>query len=309
MLRHLLDARVFQIGGTNLTVSTLALSIVIVVLSFVLSRVLRAIVRRAFARRGLENAGTGGVVAQFLHYALVTTGFAIALQTAGIEIGALFAAGAVFAIGLGFAMQNIAQNFVAGVILLIERAIKPGDVIEVDGQVVRVIEMGIRTTTVRTRLDEDMIVPNASLAQSTVKNYTLSDSHYRLKADVGVAYASDLKVVIATLERVARAIEWRVTGKEPLVLLTSFGAHAVNFEVSVWCSDPWKARIALSELHLAIWFAFLEAKIEIAFPQVDVHLAPALEAGLARVLAAQKATSDARSGTHAVDAASTSVAR
>jgi small-conductance mechanosensitive channel len=284
MLRRLLDAQLFQIGDTYLTVSTLALSILIVFLSFVLSRVLRAIVRRAFARRGVVHDRTGGVVAQFLHYALVLTGLAIALQTAGIEIGALFAAGAVFAIGLGFAMQDIAQNFVAGVILLVERAIKPGDVIEVDGHVVRVVEMGIRTTTVRTRFDEDMIVPNSRLAQSTVKNYTHGDSHYRLRADVGVAYSSDLKVVIATLERVARAVEWRVAGKDPLVLLTSFGASAVNLEVSVWCSDPWKARIALSELHLAIWFAFHDAKIAIAFPQVDVHLAPAMEAGIARLL-------------------------
>lgn len=287
MLRDFLDARLFEIAGTQLTVSTLLTAIIVLVSSFVLSHLLRVLVRRAFAKRGLVDSGTGGVVTRLLHYAMVATGFAIALQTAGIQIGALFAAGAVFAIGMGFAMQNIAENFVAGVILLLERAIKPGDVIEVEGQVVRVADMGIRTTRVRTRLDEDMIVPNATLAQSTVKNYTLTDSNYRLHANVGVAYASDLKKVVAILERVAKEIEWRVAGKDPLVLLTGFGSSSVDFEVSVWCSDPWKARVALSELHLAIWFAFLDEKISIAFPQVDVHLAPAVEERLAKVLASR----------------------
>ena len=284
LLRRILDTRLFEIGGTHLTVSTLTLSIVIVALSFVFSRVVRVIVRRAFAKRGLADQGTGGVLTRLLHYVFVATGLAIALQTAGIEIGALFAAGAVFAIGFGFAMQNIAQNFVAGVIILLERAIKPGDVLEVEGQVVRVIDMGIRTTTVRTRLDEDMIVPNSTLAQSTVKNFTLMDTHYRLHGVVGVTYDSDLRVVIDTLTRVANSLEWRVPGKEPTVLLTSFGDNSVNVELSVWCADPWKARMAHSELLLAIWWAFKEAKIVIAFPQLDVHFAPKIETSVVHAL-------------------------
>lgn len=285
MLRLLLDTRLFEIGGTTLTVSTLATSITIVVLSFLLSRLLRSAITRAFTRRGVDDHhGSGGAVGQIIHYVLVATGFTIALETAGIQIGALFAAGAVFAIGLGFAMQNIAQNFVAGVILLVERAIKPGDVIEIDAQIVRVLEMGIRTTIVRTRFDEDLIVPNATLAQSTVKNYTLNDKHYRLRAPVGVSYQSDVKLVMKTLEKVANGIPWRVPGKEPLILLTDFGPSAIEFEVSVWCDDPWTSRVALSDLQVAIWFAFEEAGITIAYPQVDVHFAPGLEKGASRAL-------------------------
>jgi len=85
-----------------------------------------------------------------------------------------------FPVGLGFAMQNIAQNFVSGLILLVERAIKPGDIVEVEGRVVRVLKMGIRTTIARTRDDEEIIIPNASLVQSSVKNYTLEDSYFRI---------------------------------------------------------------------------------------------------------------------------------
>lgn len=283
LVRRFLAAHLFEIGGTQITIATLLTSVSIVVATFVLSSAARGVVKRAFARRGVQDQGTYAVVVRLLHYAFVALGFSVALQTAGIELGALFTAGAVFAIGFGFAMQNIAQNFVAGVILLLERAIKPGDVIEVEGVVVRVVDMGIRATVVRTRLDEDMIVPNATLVQGIVKNFTLTDPYYRLHAEVGVAYESDLHLVVDTLREVARKVEWRVTGKEPLVLLTKFGSSSVDFEVSVWCDDPWKARIALSELYLAVWWAFRAKNIVIAFPQVDVHLDRPVSEALARL--------------------------
>lgn len=283
VVRRFLAAHLFELGGTQVTVATLITSTTIVIATFVLSGLARNLVKRAFARRGVADQGTYAVVIRLMNYAFIVTGLSVALQTAGIELGALFTAGAVFAIGFGFAMQNIAQNFVAGVILLLERAIKPGDVIEVEGDVVRVVDMGIRATVVRTRLDEDMIVPNSTLVQGIVKNYTLTDPYYRLHADVGVSYDSDLHQVVETLREVARKIEWRVPGKEPLVLLTKFGSSSVDFEVSVWCDDPWKSRVALSDLYLAVWWAFREKDITISFPQVDVHLDRPVTEALARL--------------------------
>ncbi len=129
----------------------------------------------------------------------------VAMRTTGIRLDALFAAGAVFAVGFGFAMQNIAQNFVSGVILLFERTIKPGDVIEVGGQIVKVQQMSIRATIVRTLDEEDVIVPNSSLVQSNVKNFTLEDNIYRVRVTVGVSYSSDVPKVKAALEGCARS--------------------------------------------------------------------------------------------------------
>jgi small-conductance mechanosensitive channel len=198
----------------------------------------------------------------------------MALQTAGVRLGALFAAGAVFAVGLGFAMQNLAQNFVSGVILLLERSIKPGDILEVEGQVVRVRETGIRSTLVRTRDEEEMIVPNATLVQATVKNYTLRDALYRLRVVVGVTYGADLALVRKTLEKVGDRLEWSVQGHPCQILLLEFGNSSVDFEVAVWTEDPWLARVNGSRLREAIWWAFKEQGITIAFPQVDVHFDP-----------------------------------
>jgi small-conductance mechanosensitive channel len=274
--QSLLDFTLFRIGNTPLTVGTLVTALATILVTLIATALLERFVKRRFAARGVGGQG-GTVAVQLLHYAMLGIGFSIAAQTVGINLSALFAAGAVFAIGLGFAMQNIAQNFVAGVIILLERVIRPGDIIEIEGQVARVEDIGIRSTRVRTRFDVDIIVPNAILVQTNVRNYTLGDSDYRVHIDVGVAYSEDMVAVHALLVRAARAIAWRVASKDPVVLVTAFGNNAVNFEVSVWCDDPWSARIRQSDLSLAIWRALTDAKVTIAFPQLDVHFDPWVE--------------------------------
>jgi small-conductance mechanosensitive channel len=189
-------------------------------------------------------------------------------------------------------MQNIVQNFVSGVILLFERTIKPGDVIEVGGQIVKVHQMSIRATIVRTLDEEDVIVPNSSLVQSNVKNFTLEDNIYRVRVNVGVSYDSDVPRVKAALESCARTMDHREKGFEPRVLLVAFGASSLDFEVSVWMRDPWNHRIASSKLREAIWAEFKAQQITIAFPQVDVHLDEPLTEGL-RLLSQGKAPSAA----------------
>jgi small-conductance mechanosensitive channel len=283
-----LDFKLFEIAGTPITLATLVTVLLVVVSTFVVSRLIRTAASAAFQRRGITGSGTVAAVNRLIHYVVMFVGLGIALQTAGIDLGTLFAAGAVFAVGLGFAMQNIAQNFVAGVILLVERAIKPGDVLRVDGTVVRVQEMGIRATIVRSRDGEDLIVPNASLVQSTVVNYTLRDSQFRVRHGVGVTYGSDMTRVRSELEAVAQQISkrWGVEDKEPQVLLLEFGDNAVIWEVGVWMKDPWSERPAKSELSSAVWEAFHAAEIVIAFPQVDVHFDPPVANGLARLAAA-----------------------
>lgn len=267
------ERTLFTIAGTPVTVATLLSAATIVLVAFLVSWVLQRALARPF-RRGDAQDGTVAAMRRLVHYAVVLLGLGIALDTIGIDLGALFAAGAFFAVALGFAMQNIAQNFVAGVILLVERTIKPGDVLYVEGTVVRVSELRIRSTLVRTRDDEDLIVPNSVLVQSTVKNYTLRDSLYRLSTTVGVVYGSDLKAVFRELETVAASLQWRVRDRAPRVLLTDFGDSSVNFHVSVWINDPWEARARLSEFNDAVWWALKKAEIVIAFPQLDIHLDP-----------------------------------
>ena len=262
------------LSGTEVTLFSFFIFILAIILSIIISLVLQRAFKRAFARKFKRRTGTLTAMLRLIHYSIIIIGFGIGLQTIGINISALFAAGAVFAIAIGFAMQDIAKNFVSGVILMVERSIAPGDILEIESTVVKVIDMGIRTTIVRTLRDEELIMPNSIIAQSTVKNFTLHDNDFRLGITVGVSYDSDMKKVMEVLEETAQSVPWRLQNREPRVLLQDFGDSAVVFGVYLNVEDPWQQRIYMSDLRKAIWFAFQDADITIAYNQVDIHFDP-----------------------------------
>jgi small-conductance mechanosensitive channel len=264
----------FTVSGTEVTTLSILIFFLVLAFSLALSFGLQRALRKTLAHRFENQKGTLAAILRLVHYSIIIIGFGIGLQTIGINISALFAAGAIFAIAVGFAMQNIAQNFVSGIILLVERIIKPGDILEIEGTVVKVIDMGIRTTIVRTWKEEDLIMPNTVFSGSTVKNFTLRDREFRIGVDVGVSYDSDMRKVVEVLEKTAKDMSWRLPEPEPRVLLQDFGDSAVIFGVYVNIDEPWKQRVYMSDLRKAIWFAFEEAGIVIAFNQVDIHFDP-----------------------------------
>ncbi len=279
-IRQVLDYNLFELSGTQVTVGTLAVVVLIVVATYIISFVLRKSILRFFKRDDPLSQGGLRAMTRLLHYLVLLIGFGIALDTLGVNLMALMATGALFAVGIGFALQNIVQNFVSGIIMLFERTIKPNDVLEVDGRIVRVKQMRIRATVARTLDDEEIIIPNSILVQNSVKNYTMADSFYRLRAPVGVVYGADMRHVFEVLREAAAKVAWRSSLREPVVLLTEFGDSSVNFEVSVWIDNPWRLRFFRSELNDAIWWALKEAGITIAFPQVDVHFDSPVSQGL-----------------------------
>jgi small-conductance mechanosensitive channel len=281
-VRAVLEIRLFTVANTPVTLGTLVAALAIVVATFWLSRAVRGGLRRRLAQRGVDESAAGSV-ASLANYLILLTGFGIMLQTIGVDIGTLFAAGALFAVGLGFAMQNIAQNFVSGLILLTERSIRPGDILSVGGMVVRVVHLGIRATIARTRDGEAVIIPNSTIVSDLVKNFTMEDRVWRLRTVVGVVYSSDMASVRATLERTVQELEWRSQTVEPRVWMKGFGDNSVNFEVGVWIDDPWTSLDALSDLHEAIWWALKNEDITIAFPQLDVHFDDPVKEAIVRL--------------------------
>jgi small-conductance mechanosensitive channel len=270
-IRTWLDIRLFEVGGTPVTGASVLTFLLILLLTLWISRVLQRITERAMVRGGLSRQDTLATTRRLLHYAILIVGFAVALQAIGISLATVFAAGAVAAVAIGFALQNILQNFVSGIILLSERSITETDVLEVEGVIVRIQKMGARAAVARTREDEELIIPNSILVQSTVKNLTLSDPVYRIRSRVGVAYESDMKHVEDALMTAARSVENRAQDHEPVVFLVEFGDSSVLWEVSIWAEGPWEASVTRSDLNKAIWWRLKEAGIKIAFPQLDVH--------------------------------------
>lgn len=278
-LREILAIKLFGIAGTPITISTLMTVVIIILATFRISRLVQRAIEGGFKRRGVKSEGTIAATSRLVHYLVLVIGLGIALQTAGVDLSALFAAGALFAVAIGFAMQNITQNFVSGLILLIERVIKPGDVLNVNGQTIRVLQMGIRSTVAITLDDEELIIPNSVLVQSTVANQSFHEPFNRARITVGVSYDSDMKAVRGVLEAVgARFVESEE--RPAAVRMLAFGNSSVDFELSVWTTNPWRRETLRAEIREAMWFALLEAGIVIAYPQLDVHFDPPVQSAL-----------------------------
>lgn len=205
-------------------------------------------------------------------YALWTLGVLLALHVAGFNLSTLFTTSGLFALAIGFALKDIAGNYVSGIILKANDTIKRGDVLDVDGQMVKVKSIGFRDTIVRTKDEGDILIPNALLVQGKIGNYTLRDSLSRVWTAVGVSYSSDLNKVRDVLEEVCRNFGGQSSKHPPVVLLTDFGSSSVNYQVFVWTENPWNRRVIKSQLNEAVWWGLKNAGIEIAFPQLDVHL-------------------------------------
>ena len=276
VIRRWLDIRLFELGDANVVVSDVLVAALIFFLGFVAARMSRRLIAGLFRARRIYDEGLIGTVQRLVTYAVIVTFSFWALSIIGLDLSTLFAAGAIAAVAIGFALQTILQNFVAGVILLMERSITPLDVLNIDGHIVRVVDMRIRSTIARTLDEEEIIIPNSELVSTSVKNYTLRDSLLRIRSRVGVAYESDVDRVLEVLKAAAVSVEDRHSDKDPVVLFVEFGDSALIFDVSIWIKDPWASRASRSALNVAIWRHLKDAAITVSFPQLDVHFDPGI---------------------------------
>lgn len=274
-LAEVLDLPVFRLGDEATTVASLLMAVLVVLGALIAAKVAGRAFRSFLSRRGNVDEDAAGAMVRVIFWLILIPAMGVALDLVGFNLSAIFAAGGLFALAIGFALKNVAENFISGLILQSERTIRRGDILEVDGRLLRVRDIGIRTTIARGRDDEDVVLPNSQLVQASVTNFTLNrDSLRRIRTTVGVAYSSDMQVVETTLMQVATELSWRSPERDPRVIMTEFGTSSVDFQVSIWIDDPWNAGRLRGELNRAIWWALKEAGITIAFPQLDLHLDP-----------------------------------
>jgi small-conductance mechanosensitive channel len=175
-------------------------------------------------------------------------------------------------VGIGFGLQNIANNFVSGLILLFERPIKPNDMVSVGDTDGKVEEIKMRATTVVTRDNVTIIVPNSQFISSEVTNWSHTDPKVRIHVPVGVAYGSDVKLVTDLLLQVAKDHPQVMNEPPPNVWFTGFGDSSLDFELLVWITEPISRQKIRSDLNYAIDAAFRQHDVTIPFPQRDLHL-------------------------------------
>ena len=262
----------FTLGSQRISIGLIALSTGILYGSFLVSWIIqKLLVDEVLFKRQLEK-GVRISIGRLMHYAIVIAGFLLALSTLGFEISKITIMLSALSVGIGFGLQSIANNFVSGLILLFERPVRVGDVIQVTGDWAEIKKIGIRATTVQTFDRADRIIPNADLISNEVTNWTLTSRQIRLIIPVGVAYGSDVDLVTETLMACAQANPDVAKWPKPKVLFLSFGESTLDFELRVFVMD-FNHRIDVrSSLHHQIDRSFREAGIEIAFPQRDLHV-------------------------------------
>jgi small-conductance mechanosensitive channel len=224
-----------------------------------------------FARHRVAM-GVRQSIARLVHYVVSLIGFLFALSTLGFEISKITIMLSALGVGIGFGLQGIVNNFVCGLIMLFERPVRVGDIIEIGGKWAEIKKIGTRATTVRTYDQADVIVPNADLIGNQVTNWTLSNRRARLIIPVGVAYGSDILRVMEILKACADENPNLAKQPPPQVLFLSFGESCLDFELRVIVPDADDRLSVRSQLHQEIDRRFRESNIEIAFPQQDLHL-------------------------------------
>jgi small-conductance mechanosensitive channel len=270
-----LDAMTFRAGELEISILGLLNGVLLLTLFIVVSGfVARIIDDRLLHLEGVTPAARV-LVGKVLRIALYAFAAVVALTSIGIDLTAVAVFSGALGLGIGFGLQKVVSNLISGIILLLDRSLKPGDVIEVGTAYGWIEQMGARYITVATRDGKEYLIPNEDLVTQQVINWSYSDRAVRVRIGVGISYRSDVRKAMALMVEAALA-QPRVLGDPahvPQVRLVQFGDSSVDLELRIWVTDPEHGlQNVASEIRLTIWDSFHEHGIEFPFPQRDLHI-------------------------------------
>jgi small-conductance mechanosensitive channel len=273
-LKTLWDYPLFSIGDAgSIRFSQLFLVFLVLVVGYVAIKLIEKLIQRRLAKTELR-ADAAHVLQRIIFYALLVVVVMVALSLLDVPLAAFaFISGAV-AIGVGFGAQNVINNFISGWILLMERPVRIGDFIEVDGHMGVVERIGNRSTRIRRTDGVHLLIPNSQMLERVVVNWTLIDYQIRTVVRVGVAYGSPVRLVAELIEQAVKQQPEVQAEPEPLIVLDDFGDNSIVFDAYFWCEvgGERELRQIRSEIRFRIDALFQEKGIVIAFPQRDVHI-------------------------------------
>ena len=272
-LRDVWKYELVSVDDKPITTGSLVIALVLALFGLLLSRKISTLIGGAVGTRTRLDHGAAQAVETLLFYALLVTFTLLALRTINFPLTAFAFLGGALAIGVGFGSQNIMNNFISGLIIMMERPIRSRDVVEVDGEHGTVQKIGARSTQIRSTDGRNIIVPNSFFLESNVINWTLSDDLVRAKVTVGVSYGSPTRLCEKLILEVIMGNDKIIKSPDPIVIFDEFGDNSLNFDVYFWMHgrSPMAIRQVQSEVRFGIDDAFREHKIVIAFPQRDIH--------------------------------------
>jgi small-conductance mechanosensitive channel len=260
-------------SGSQITVNQIVFTMLVVIVGLVFTWYLQRLIGRQLVKSKVDP-NVAQTVQRILFYSILVLLFVTALGLLRIPVTALaFISGAV-AIGVGFGAQNIINNLISGWILMSERPVRIGDVVEIDGNRGLVESIGNRSTRIKRIDGVHLLVPNSQMLERVVVNWTLVDRNFRTSVRVGVVYGSPVRLVEKLLYQAADEQEETLEEPSPIVVFEDFGDNALVFDVFFWCSVTGERELRLirSDIRFRIEQYLNENGIVIAFPQRDIHL-------------------------------------
>lgn len=274
-----LDRIGFDVGHTHISVWNAIVTVAVVMAMLAVARLGSRLARRLFGRMTRLDPTQQLLGEKLVSIAVWVTSALIAIDILGISLTALTVFSGAFGLAVGFGLQKTFGNLIAGIILLMDRSIKPGDVIAVasDGgggtTVGQVKKIGIRAVSVTTRDQIEYLIPNENLMTSQVENWSFSSRNVRVKVPVGVAYGTDIERAEELMLAAAKGCKRVLSSPAPTVWLKGFGDSSIDFEIMAWIRDPEEGvGNVRSDVLKAVWRLFRDHHIEIPFPQRDLHI-------------------------------------
>lgn len=272
LIEQAFQMKLFEINKTPITIASIIMFVIVIGGFGLVARFISRVMLARILSRLTIDEGTRYNLIRITQYTVMVIGAIVAFQFIGIDLSGLAVIFGLLSVGIGFGLQNITSNFVAGLILLFERPIKVGDRVTVGDTEGDVMEINIRSTTIRSLQNIAIIVPNSEFVSSTVINWSHGDTKIRLEIDVGVSYNSDLDIVLRSLQEVAEENQEVLRSPAPEVLHRGFGDSSWNMQVRAWINNPKRYHQVRSALNCAIVRKFRENGVEIPFPQRDLHV-------------------------------------
>ena len=261
-----------NIGDKKISLNGFIIAILIFYLTFRLSKGFERTAKSRLEKVPFLDTTRTNTISMLIRYTIIIVGVFIAFAIVNIDFTSLKVLIGALGVGIGFGLREIVNNLISGFILLSDKTIVHNDLIEVNGLLGKVESVGIRTTTIRTFNNVEVIVPNTNLVNNQLINYTHSDPIIRLDIPLGVSYSSNpFKVKEALIENLSK-LENILKKPEVIVYFTNFGESSLDFQASVWTDNALKKKEIESDVRYAIWKTLKENNIEIPFPQRDIHI-------------------------------------
>lgn len=268
-----LDSLKFQVGDLDLSVLALVQALLYLAVLLWVASLLSQFVEDRLAKATSLTPSVAVLTGKLFRIFLFVAAFFFAISSVGIDLTVFAVFGGALGVGLGFGLQKVVSNFVSGIILLLDKSIKPGDVISVGDTYGWVKSLNARYVSLDTRDGIEHLIPNEDLIVQRVENWSYSNSRIRLRVPVGIHYKSDVRLAIEQCIEAAASNPRVLTDPPPQCLLRGFGDSSVDLEIRMWVNDPQNGLSNVkSQVLLEVWDRFHQHGIEIPYPQRDVHI-------------------------------------